>query len=131
MSRFVSLWLQAKNFRPVAFYPYTSRVADSFVSQNFNYKTDEHDILEAFGNAMQKKVEALGVKWDNKVVIELEYTPIDLRTDIMFKASHLFIGKADGRWSLGFAMMQDPWLEEVGANKYFTYTIEVKGESNV
>lgn len=124
------LWLNPDDFRPVAFYPYTSGTANRILSQNHNYKTECHDFLEDFGNKVKKMIKDLdvGICWDNKVVVELEYHPKhDMRTDIGFKSAHIFIGCYDRLWSIGMAMWQDPWLEKSNSNRYFTYPkIEAK-----
>lgn len=119
------LWLDAKQFRPVAFYPYTSGVSNKILSQNYNYKTDCHDFLNTFGNRVKAMIEDLNIHWDNKVVVELQYNPTNLREDIRFKSANIFVGWYDGIWSIGMAMWQDPWLEKRNQNKYFSYPIEV------
>lgn len=118
------LWLRAEEFRPVAFYPYTSGTSNRILAQNHNYKTECHDFLEKFGERVQKMIESLDIRWDNKVVVELQYCPKGLRTDIGFKSTNIFVGYYDGIWSIGMAMWQDPWLEKGGSNKYFTYPLE-------
>jgi hypothetical protein len=122
------LWLSPESFRVVAFYPYTSGVCNRILEQNHNYETPEHAFLNTFGNEIQRMAESLGCRWYNKVVVELQYTPKDLRTDIGFKSVNLFVSWYDGRWSIGLAMWQDPWLEKQNQNKYFTYPIEVKAK---
>ena len=121
----VNLWLRPCDFRMVAFYPYTSATSNRLLEQNMNYRTECHDFLENFGQEVRKMVEQQNILWDNKVVVELEYCPTDLRQDIGFKASHIFVGCYDGLWSIGLAMWQDPWLEKCGANKYFSYSLNI------
>lgn len=114
---YYKLWLHAKDFNIVGFYPYTSSVSHRILEQNHNHKTDEHDFLEKFWNAMWEKAEKLGCQFDNKIVLEIEpsfKTPKDFS-----KNSNLFIGKYDGKIALGFGIWQpDSWTHE--RNQYFT-----------
>lgn len=104
--------LLQQDYQILAFYPYTSITFNRILQQNYNYKTEEHDLLEEFWNKMWKKAEDLGCHFDNKIVLEIKPT-------IKGKHSSLFLGRKDGLISLGLSMTQDEWLEELKRNKYF------------
>jgi hypothetical protein len=105
------IWLQAKDFNIVAFYPYTSIVSTTILEQNHNYKTDEHDFIQAFADKIWKKAEALGCRWDNKIVVELS---LDKSNHDTFRIdSNIFVGWYDGKISIGLGIWQpDSWTKE-------------------
>lgn len=107
------LWLKIENLKPIKFYPYTSGTVNRILSQSFNYKTEEHDFLQELGAKLQSIVTEKGIVWDNKVVIECELCPT--RTDIG-AMSHIFIGKYDGQWSVGFGVSSDEWIKPININ---------------
>lgn len=115
MNYYINFWMKSENYKVVGFYPYTSGVENKFLSQNFNYKTDEHDFLETFCNSVKEMAIAKGCIWDNKVVVELE--PISTNHNHV-KASNIFVGYYDNVWSVGLGVWQDDWLEKYGLNKY-------------
>lgn len=109
-------WLKPENFKVVAFYPYTSGTERKILTQSHNYKTEESDFLDTFGNAIKEMVLEKGCYWDNKVVVELEF--ISKHTKPV-KTSNIFVGYYDNIWSIGLDVWQDEWLEIYGSNKYF------------
>lgn len=94
------------------FYPYTSTVLYRILEQNHNYKTEEHDFLDTIGEHFQKEAEEKGCNWENKVVMEI--TSTDIFSIVPVK---LYLGKHDGKWSLGLGLDQDKWLKN--SNKSF------------
>lgn len=109
------LFMNLEDYEIVAFYPYTSCVVTRILSQNHNYKTEEHDFLGRFGNAVLEQAIAMGCHNDNKIVIELKYK----HSDFILKHSNIFVGHYDNIWSIGLGVHQDEWLERNGSNRYF------------
>jgi hypothetical protein len=106
------MWLTIENLIPIKFYPYTSGVDYRILAQNHNYKTEEHDFLEELGNKLHDIVVSTGINWDNKVVVEClvkSATPNET-------FAHVFIGKYDGRWSVGLSCWSDPWIKPAEIN---------------
>lgn len=103
-------WLTVENLIPVKFYPYTSIVMFTLLSQNHNYKTEEHDFLEILGNEIKQLVEQRNIYWDNKVVIEckLKHLYPDQKA-----TSSIFIGKYDGKWFVGLGVLCDSWIDPI------------------
>lgn len=96
-------WLKPENFKVVGFYPYTSSTINRIYTQSHNCKTEEHDFLTEFGNAILDKAIELGCSKDNKIVVEIEFvTSIgDFR-----KTSNLFVGFYDGIINIGLGVYQ-------------------------
>lgn len=107
------LWLRIENLKPIKFYHYTSCTVYRILSQSFNYKTEEHDFLEELGNKLQMLIQEKGIAWDNKVVIECE---LDKNRTYIKEMSNIFIGKYDGRWSVGFGVWCDEWIKPIEIN---------------
>lgn len=110
--RHFKLFFNHNDWNVTAFYPYTSMVADQLCEQSWNHTTDDDAFLDELWKVMWAKAEALGCVLDNKVVIRL-------MKQTNFCISTLYLGRYDGKISLGLSMMQDGWLEEDGRNKYF------------
>ncbi|MBC7088683.1 MAG: hypothetical protein H5T96_09510 [Tissierellales bacterium] len=103
------IWLKIENLIPIAFYAYTSGVNAKILSQNHNYKTDEHDFLEKLGEQLIDKL-VDKVQWDNKVVVECK---IVINRDDQKAVSNIFIGRYDNIWSVGFGVWGDEWIEPI------------------
>lgn len=105
---------QPDSFKIVGYYPYTSFVSMRLLEQNHNYKTEEHDFLNEIGMCVRDKIESLDLRWDNKVVIELEHINT---LNCYFKESNIFIGWCDGNWSLGLGVWQpDSYTKNLNIN---------------
>jgi hypothetical protein len=99
----------------VGFYPYTSLVNVTIMTQQHNYKNEDHDFLEFIGNHFKDKAIGLGCNWDNKVVVQIVYTQKTISNHS--EKAFLYIGRKDGIWSLGLGVVHDAWI---GHNiKYF------------
>lgn len=108
--------LKMENFDVVGFFPYTSHVTNVLLSQNHNYKTHYHDLLESFGNEVETAAIAKGCVWDNKVVVKLK-PKINPRVDEV-DSGYLFVGYYDNIWSVGLGVWQpNSWTKEY--NKIF------------
>ena len=97
------LWLKSTNFEVAAFYPYTSIVCNRILSQDHNYKSDEHDFLEKFGNEVLEMIVQKGLKIDNKIVVELKSK---ISNDFFCFKSNIFVGFKDGCISVGLGVWQ-------------------------
>lgn len=95
-------WMNADRFTPVRFYEYTSIVCLSIWEQSFNYVTEEHDMVQQFADIIKHKALALGAKWDNKVVVEIQYNNTSNNNDYLM--SNLFVGYKDGRLVIGLGV---------------------------
>jgi len=104
MSHSFKLWLKPENFKPIMYYPYTSVVINRILEQSHNYITEEHNFLEELWAQLWDKAEKAGAKMDNKIVIELE--SIEGLGLMANKKSNIFLGKYDGRVSVGLGMYQ-------------------------
>ena len=100
------------DWKVTGFYPYTSCVVDRIFSQNFNYKTEEHDFLDQLWNHLWKEAESLGCKLDNKIVLQITKINKSNLCD-----SVLYLGRYDGSVHLGLSLYQDSWLKD--SNKKF------------
>ena len=96
-------WMKPENFKVVGFYPYTSSVTNRIWEQSHNYKVQFHDEISAFGQAVEAMAVEIGCRWDNKVVVELEFKGSDR---FFNKHSNLFVGWYDGKWSIGMGVFQ-------------------------
>lgn len=102
MSEF-KLWMKSINFKPVAFYPYTSLVSNRILEQNHNYQVKDHDFIQKFGDECLELAVKAGAKMDNKVVVELKYINENRH---FTKVSNLFVGKYDGIICIGLGVWQ-------------------------
>jgi hypothetical protein len=102
-------WMKPERFTPVNFYPYTSIVTNIIWEQSHNRITDDHKTIEEFAGKIKSMAEAMGARWDNKVVVEIAYT--DLMNNPRYIQSNLFIGYKDGRIVIGLGVwMADSWI---------------------
>jgi hypothetical protein len=87
--------------KPIAFYPYTSRVMGRFFSASY------HDIpeIKAFRDDLIHLFNSCGIKarLDNKIVFEVE-------TEL---GQRVFYGFYDWKFSIGFSVKSDPWIKPV------------------
>ena len=95
-------WLKADRFIPVRFYGYTSIVCNTIWEQSHNYKSEEHDMVQAFADIIEAKALALGAIWDNKVVVEIQYQSTANQPEYVM--SNLFVGYKDGRIVIGLGV---------------------------
>ena len=103
-------WIKSTGFKVVAFYPYTSRTRKRLFEQDHNYENEYHDALEQFGEEIKELALKEGVRWDNKVVVEIQSNDGKVK---------LFVGFYDGIISIGLELNQDEWLEKNKCNLYF------------
>lgn len=109
-------WIKPSNFKVTAFYPYTSRTRQRLFEQDHNYENEFHDALEQFGSAIKEMaLQEIGVKWDNKVVVEIQ----SIAKEGNPRDTTLFVGFYDGVISIGLSMNQDDWLEKNNCNLRF------------
>jgi sulfatase maturation enzyme AslB (radical SAM superfamily) len=103
-----TFWLKAKNLKIVVFYPYTTSVTHRILTQNFNYKTEEHDFLEALWNELAAKAEEMGIALDNKIAFKCVFVG---ESNVNFEEqSPIYIGRYDGNVHVGFGVYQkDSW----------------------
>jgi hypothetical protein len=101
----ILFWLEAVQLTPIKFYPYISGVALKVLSQKtHDEQSREYLTLERIGNFVKNQVEAKGVAWDNKVVIQCVVKKIHPDS---VDTSNIFIGKYDNIWSIGFGVWSD------------------------
>ena len=102
-----------QDLKPVKFYRYTSGVTHKILSQNHNYKTNEHHYLNKIGTEVKELVKSKGINWDNKVVVECEllYTHSDMKSK-----SNIFISYYDNIISIGLSVWSDKWVEPIIIN---------------
>jgi len=105
----LSLWLKPENFKIVAFYPYTSIICNKILGQDHNYKTEEHDFVQAFADAIALKAKEIGIRMDNKVVIELQF----IKSVMPNPCSNIFVGYKDNLRHIGLGVWQpDEYTKE-------------------
>lgn len=110
-------------FKVVAFYPYTSVVLCRFMEQSHNCKTEIDEDLDKFFSKYMEIAKKMGAQFDNKVAIELvpKYELVNVGFE---KKCHLFLGKYDGKVSVGLGLYQpDSWTK-----KYNLYLNEKTGK---
>lgn len=114
MKEFI-LFFNESNWKVTGFFPYTSHVMDSILSQNHNYKDTHDDFLQHLWDYFSNEAEKLGCELDNKVVIQIT------KVNNSFKSSPhnsiLYIGRYDNKVSIGLSLWQDEWITD--RNKYF------------
>lgn len=106
---FLKQFLNFTEFKVVAYYPYTSVVIMRFAEQNYNFKCDIEEELNAFFEKYMQEAEKLGAIRDNKVVIEL--SPISTFdknnvNNLFYKSSNIFVGYKDNKVSIGLGVYQ-------------------------
>jgi hypothetical protein len=98
--------MKAENFEIVAYYPYTSIVTNTILSQSHNYETPEHLFIQKFADEIKAQwLEKLNV-WDNKVVIEVREKRTKTHEKMFNRCSSFFIGYKDNIISIGLGMYQ-------------------------
>lgn len=115
----MSLFTAMFNFNDwtvTGFYPYTSSVTNRIYEQNHNYKTKEHDWLDERWEQFWKQAEEKNCRMDNKIVLQITKKETFLNHNSS-PSPVLYIGKYDGRVSIGLGMYQDEWLKD--RNKFF------------
>ena len=112
-----TLFFRPDEWAVTGFFPYNSCVQDRLLEQNYNYKTNEHDFLEKIWDEMWAKAEELGCKYDNKIVLQITRIPNPKMINNCPVNATLYLGKYDGKVSLGLSLYQDEWLKD--RNQYF------------
>jgi hypothetical protein len=100
---------KADKYKIVGFYRYTSVVQDRILTQNHNYKQDTDAYLDEFYNEILRRALVIGCQDDNKIVFELAIAATNPKCNT--KSSNLFIGKYDGKVSLGLSVYSDNWIK--------------------
>lgn len=101
--------LLARDLKIVAFYPYTTFVQNRILEGE---KLDALDPFMILCNAIKDKVIALGVHWDNKVVIELILSYPNESPE--YQGGRIFLGYCDNKWSLGLSI----WSPDYKSSTY-------------
>lgn len=70
---------------------------------------------------MWTKAEALKCRYDNKIVLQITKMPSPKMIDNYPVNATLYLGKYDGKISLGLSLYQDAWLKDT--NQYFKLQI--------
>ncbi len=99
-------YFHLKDWEVTMFFPYTSAVTNRFASQNYNYETPEHHILEDLWNHFWGIADAKGCRLDNKIVLRLTKKA----SAVELFPINIYLGRYDGIVSLGLGVNQDSWL---------------------
>ncbi len=98
--------LDTKEWKITAFYPYTTSTVMRLFNASSNSETEEATLIRDFTQHFKNLAkDDLGIQWDNKVVLKIEYVSSFVNTSHE-EYTPLYLGYYDGGRSIALGIYQ-------------------------